>query len=134
MLGLGEAGVGRLLVAELGHRRNVAGRVRPDLRCVLRGGRLDRHHRGQLFVLDRDLLGSIHGLQPRLRNDSGNRFADEAHLAHRQRIVGRRRHGLAIRIHQADEGREGAHAVGLQVGAGEDGDDPRHGLGRSGVD
>ena len=79
VLGLGEGGVGRGLVAEHQPERPVALLVVvPDLRRALFGGVFEIHHRRQLLVVDLDQIGGIARLRLGLRDHEGDAIADIA--------------------------------------------------------
>ena len=79
MLGAGEGGVGRLLVAEHQAEGVVAGRVVvPHLQRVGLGGVFDVDQRRQRLVVDLDQLGGVARLRQGLGDDKGDPVADVA--------------------------------------------------------
>ena len=81
VLGLGEGGIGRLLVAEHQPEADIALRaILPNLGCPIFGGVFEIDHRRDRLVVHLDHLGGIARLAQRLRDDERDAVADEAHL------------------------------------------------------
>ena len=118
VVGLGEGGVGRGLVAEQLHEADIVGAIVPHPRRAL-GGRLrGRGNRRQRLVVDLDQLGGVERLVGGLRHHEGDVVADPAHLVLGQRRVGRLEHAAVAQLEPARD-RQVAPAGGLPVGAGE---------------
>ena len=129
VLGLGEGGVGRLLVAHHQRERDVVGRLVPHQRRAGLDRILDGDDRRQRLVLDLEQLGGVARLRLRLGDDERHAVADRAHLADRE---DRTQRAIALRPAHVlrHVGHEAAELVGLHVGACEHGE---HALGRLGL-
>ncbi len=79
----------------------------------------------QVGVVDGDELGGLGGGLRALGHDEGDALADVAHAPDRQDGMGRHEHGRAVAPVARHEVGKGAEAVGLGVGAGQDGEDAR---------
>ena len=84
VVGLGEGGIDRRLVADLVEERLVAGIVVPHRGRAGRQRRLGGDDRRQRLVIDRDELGRVLRLVQRLGDDEGDGLADIAHALVRQ--------------------------------------------------
>src|SRR5262249_34827507 len=81
VLGLGEGGVGCILVAEHEPKPDIALRaIVPDFSGAVLGGVFEVHHRRQRLIVDLDQFGGIARLGQRLGDDERDAVADEAHL------------------------------------------------------
>ena len=121
VLGLGEGGVGRVLVAEHQAEADIALRaVVPDLGGAVLGGVLEVDDGRQRLVVDLDQFGGVARLRERLGHHEGDAVADEADLVgieHRlERAVALGR--AEILRHQV--GGEAAELLGDGIGAGKD--------------
>ena len=85
---------------------------------------------GQLLVVDFDRFGGVLGHVLVARDDGGERIAVEAHLAHRERPVGRVLGRHVGHHHRLRQGRD----LIFDVVARDHRDDARHGLRLAGVD
>ena len=135
MLGLGEGGIGRRLIAEHQPERPVAlVVVLPDLRRAFFDGVFEIGDRRQFLVFDLDQIGGIARLHLGLGDHEGDAVADIADLVvadQRQpgAKAGRRADFLRHRM-----GGQFAELVGLGVGAGQNQQHAGRGLGLRGVD
>jgi len=120
------------LVAALEPVGQVARRFVPEKRrpCGKRRRRID--HRRQGPVRDLDELGRITRLLPRIGNDKRHRVADVADPVARQGPARRHDHWRDCR-HLGDA-RQGADAVRLEIGRGENAPHPRHRPRSRGID
>ena len=100
-----------------------------ECRAVL-GGRLDVDDHVERLVLDVDELGRIDGVRPRIRKDDRDAVALIVHLRDGKREVLGVLHVLGHRPRT----RHCRLPVVAQIGAGEDSDDARRRLRRSGID
>ncbi len=126
VLGAGERGVGRVLVAHHQRERNVVGRLVPH-----RGrARLHRIFDGddgrQRLVVDLDQFGGVARLHRRFRDHEGDAVADRAHLVGFEDRTQRAEALRAAHILRHRR-REAAELVGDDIGAGEH---REHALGR----
>ena len=98
VVGLGEGGVGRLLIALEMHEADVVFAIVPDEGRA--GLRAQRHGSdgGQDLVVDLDQFGGVLRLFDRVRDDEGDGIADIAHLHFRQRGEMRAIHGRAVAL------------------------------------
>ena len=112
--------------------RDIAGSLRPDLRCARANGLAQIDRGGALLVLDGDELGGVLRGGERLGDHNGNGLA---HMAH-----GRAGKRGAVRNDELLSAAAGKRRVlrhvadAFHVGGGEHADDARRGLGRGGVD
>ena len=130
MLGLGEGGIGRGLIAEHQPERPVALLVvLPDLRRALLRGVLEIGDRRQFLVLDLDQFGGVARLHLGLGDHEGDAVADIAHA-----VLADQRQPGAEAGRRADLFRhrmrgQFAELVGLGIGAGQDQQHAGRGLG-----
>ena len=103
-----------------------------------RGARPDRVEHAddcrQRLVLHLDRFDRLAGLLEAIGDHKGDRVADAAHLADRERGVGRLLHRRTVDVGDPPAARDAVDIVGGEVGAGEDGDDARHRGSRRGID
>ena len=133
VFGAGEGGVGRLLAAHHERDGDIVGRAVPDHRSARLDRILERDHGWQGLIVDRDQFGSVARLLQGFRHHKGDAVADRPHLAARQdrpkrAVAFGAAHVLRHDRHQASD------LVGLGVGAGEHGENPRSRLGRRRID
>ena len=123
--GPGERRLDRRLVALLPVEAEVARRLVPHPRAV-RLQRLRRAgDRGAVVVIDHHQFRRVAGGLRRLRHHHGDRIADMAHAALRQRRAGRGDVGGAVALRQRRRAGDRLDAVRLQVRDGEDAQDAR---------
>jgi hypothetical protein len=135
VLGLGEGGVGRLLVAEHQPEAGVALRaIVPHLHGAILGGLFEIDHRRQRLVVDLDQLGGVARLGERLGDDEGDAVADEAYLVGDQYRLKRAMPLGRAEVLGHQVGGEAAELVGRRIGAGEHREHAGRGLGLGGVD
>ena len=133
VLGAGERGVGRVLVAHHQREGDIAWRLVPH------GGRarLDRILRaddgGQRFVVDLDQFGGVARLRRRFRDHERDAVADRAHFVGHQDGA-RRSESLRAAHVLGHRRRERAEFVGCDIGACEHGQHAGCGFGLRGVD
>ena len=133
VIGLGERGFGRGLVAEQLHETDIVGAILPDPRRAV-GARLGGGHDcGQRLVVGDDQLGRIERLVIGLRHHEGDVVADPARPVLGQRRI-RRPEDAAVAPLQSIGHRQVAPSRGLPVFSGEHGEHARRGLGLGGVD
>ncbi len=121
MRGACEGGVDRAPVAD---RPDIAGVVRRNLmqrRAALRLRGVD--HGGKRLVIHFDQLGRIARLRLRFGDHDCDALADVAHLALRERRIGRLLHRLALDVGDQPAAGQAADLGGGEVRAGVDGDD-----------
>ena len=99
---------------------------RPDRRRGCAERVVDRGHRGQGLVVDRDALGRVQRQGFGLGDDEGDRIADEPHPVPDQRGPRRVDHRRAVGPRKLVLAGQAAVAVGVPVAAVEHGQDPRH--------
>ena len=128
----GQRRLDRPLVAALEPVGQIARRLVPQQRRLRAKRRHPVNHRRQLPVRHRDPLGGVARLVDSVRDDERHRVADVTHPGKRQ-CTARRRDDRRDRGHLGDA-RQGADAVGLEIGGGEDAAHPRHRAGRRGID
>jgi hypothetical protein len=113
MRSFGKSGIDRGLVAE-----------RPDVASVVRGDIVDRRRfprlgevddGRELFVLHLYLLGGVARLREGLGDHHRDALADVAHLALRERRVGRLLHRLAVHVGDQPAARQAADLGGAEV-------------------
>jgi hypothetical protein len=104
--------------------RHVARHVVVNLRRPVLCGGFRLGDRGQRLDIDGDRFGGVLGLQHGLGDDVGDRIADVAHLAHRQRLAQRLLHGRAVAVVERHDAFE--RAVALEIGGGIDAEHARH--------
>ena len=129
MLGRGEGGVGRILVAEHQPEADIALRaILVDLDGAVLGGVLEVDHGRERLVVDLDQLGGVARLRERLGHHESDAVADEAHLVGDEHGLERAvaLGGAEILRHQV--GGEGAELLRQGVGAGEHAEHARRGL------
>ncbi len=125
MVGLGEGGIDRALVAGLVAERLVAGIVVPHRRRARRQRGLGAGHRRQHLVVDLDQLGGVLGRVQRLGDDEGDGIADIAHALARQQRLQADEGGRAAAPLARHHGRERAEPAPAQILAGQDADHAR---------
>ena len=97
MVGLGEGGVGRGLVADQFDEADIVGRVIPHLRARRASAAVfGRGDRRQRLVLDLDQFGGIERLRHGLGDDEGDAIADPAHAVLGQDRIARLEHRRAV--------------------------------------
>jgi len=135
VLGLGEGGVGRILVAEHEPEPDIALRtIVPDFGGAVLGGVFEVHHRRQRFIVDLDQFGGIARLTQRLGDDERHTVADEAHLSG---IEDRLKRAVALgraEVLRHQMGGEAAQLLRHGIGAGEHAEHARRGLSLGDVD
>ncbi len=145
VMGAGETGVARRLVAGLVQEAEVVRHLVPDRRCARRQRGRRVGDRGQDLVVDLDELGGVLRLVQRLRDDGGDGIAHVLDASHRQRPVGRHEAGAAVGTlarHARGEvaeagldhvlaGEDAEHARRLERHGGVDPADARGGVGRA---
>ena len=115
------------VLAVLRDRADVAWRLVPQDRCI-RGERLAERDRGRHGLdVGEDLRGCVVRRAARFGNDRRHRLADEAHRIGRQGVERRTAHGFARRVLERGIAGERRDVVDEQVGAGQYGEDARHG-------
>ena len=112
MRGLAEGRIGRRLVAELPVAAQVVGHVVEEKRRVGLDGVEHADHRRQHLVVDHHRLGAALRLLQRLGDHEGDRVADVAHLALRQRRMRRLLHRQAVLAGDAPAAGQSADVVG----------------------
>ncbi len=135
MLGAGESGVGRVLVAEHQPEGGIAvWIVVPDLGCAVLGGILESHHHRQRFVLDLNQFGGVARLRQRFGDHECHPVADIADpLRVEDRLKGAVPFGGAEIFRHGMCG-EGAQVIGDRVGAGQNREHAGRGLGLGRID
>ena len=133
VLGVGERGVGRVLVAHHQREGDVVRRLVPDRGRAGLDRVLDIDHRRQRLVVDLDQFGGVLRLRQRFGDDEGDAFADGAHFVdgedrQRRAETFRPAHVFGHRWRQRPE------LVGRDVGAGQHREHAVGGLGFGGVD
>ncbi len=134
MRGLAESGIGRRLVAERPVAAQIVRHVVEQKRRVALDGVEHADDRRQHLIIDDQRVGGALRLLARLRHDEGDRIADMAHLALRQRRMRRLLHRQAVLAGDAPAAGQSADAGGLEIFAGEHGEHARHGKRRGRVD
>ena len=133
MLGVGEGGVGRVLVAHHQRERDIVRRLVPHRRRAGLDRILDADDRRQRLVVDLDQFGGVSRLRSVSATTKATRsptartlsaFEDRAQRAEAFRAA----HVLGHRRRQA------AELVGRDIGAGEHGEHAGRGLGLGGID
>ena len=132
MGGLGEGRFDRFGVAIVIIERHIARHVVVELRCAGLGCGFRRGDGRQRFDIDNDRFGGVLGRVHGLGDDEGDRIADIAHLADRQRFAQRLLHRRAVAIVERHDAFE--RAVALQIGGGIDAEHAGHFARRLGVD
>ena len=133
VIGLGERGFGRGLVAEQLHEADIVRATFPDPRRAVGAGVRGRHDGGQRLVVGDDQLGRVERLVIGLRHHEGDVVADPARPVLGQRRI-RRPEDAAVAPLQSIGHRQVAPSRGLPVFAGEHGEHAGCGLGLAGVD
>ena len=136
VLGTGESGVGRGLVAERNrHARHCRSGNRPRFSAALRFRRLfEIDHRRQRLIVDRHELGGIARLRFGFGDDEGDMIADAANAIGQQHRTRGRKALRAAPGFRHEERRNAADLVGNSIGAGEHTDDARRRFRGSHVD
>ena len=106
--------------------RDIAGRRAVDRRRTGGGGALDVGGARELGIVDRDPLGGILRLLPRLRHHDRHRLADVADAIDREHRHGSGNHRLAVTPDRAGDRRNGAEPGGGEIRAGIDAEDAGH--------
>ena len=133
VIGLGERGFGRGLVAEQLHEADIVRATLPDPRRAGGASLRGRHDGGQRLVVGDDQLGRVERLVISLRHHEGDVVADPARPVLGQRRI-RRPEDAAVAPLQSIGHRQVAPSRGLPVFSGEHGEHARRGLGLGGVD
>ena len=128
VIGLGERGFGRGLVAEQLHEADIVRAILPDPRRAVGASVRGRHDGGQRLVVDDDQLGRVERLVIGLRHHEGDVVADPARPVLGQRRI-RRPEDAAVAPLQSIGHRQVAPSRGLPVFAGEHGEHAGRGLG-----
>ncbi len=119
VVGLGEGGVGRRLVADQFDEADVVGRVVPHLDGARLGRVFGRGDRRQRLEVDGDQFGGVERLRHRLGDDEGDVIADPAHAVLGEDRIARLDHRRAVAALQAARDRQIAPAGRLDVGGGQ---------------
>ena len=133
VVGLGEGGVDRDLVARLVEERLVAGIVRPDGRRAGDERRLRCRYRRQDLVFDGEQLGRILCLVERFGDDEGHRIADISDVVLRQDRLRADKGGAAAAALARHQRAQRAEPARPQIVPGQDGEDARRRPRRVGV-
>ena len=133
VIGLGERGLGRGLVAEELHEADIVRAAFPHPRRAVGAGLRGRHDGGQRLVVGHDQFGRVERLVIGLRHHEGDVVADPAHAVLGQRRIGRPEHAAVAPLQSVGH-RQVAPSGGLPVVAGEHGEHAGRGLGLAGVD
>jgi hypothetical protein len=133
MLGVGKGRVGRLLAAHHQRHRDIVGSALPDRRSARLDRILERDHRRQRVIVDRDQFGGVARLLQGLGHHESDAVADRPHLAAGQdraerAVAFRAAHILRHDWHQASD------LVGFGVGANKHRKHPWSRLGRRRID
>ena len=123
---LAESGIGRSLVAERPIAAQIVRHVVEQKRRVALDGIEHADHRRQDVVVDDHRFGGVLRLLARLGDDEGDRIADMAHLALRQRRMRRLFHRQPVLAGDAPAAGEAADAGRFEVFAGEHREHARH--------
>ena len=133
VLGVGEGGVDRVLVAHHQPDRDIVGGLVPHRGRTGLDRVFDIDHRRQRLVVDLDELGGVLGLEQRFGDDKGDALAQGAHFAD-----GEDRAQRAVALRSAHilrhDRRESAKTVGRDIRSGENGEHAGRGLGLGGID
>ena len=133
VLGIGESGVNRVLVAHHQPDRDIVGRLVPDGGCAGLDRIFDIDHRRQRLIVDLDEFGGVFGLKERFGDDKGDAFAQRADFADgKDRAQGT----VALRAAHVlrHDRRKSAELVGRDIRSGENGEYAGRGLGLGRVD
>jgi hypothetical protein len=125
--------IGRRLVAKRPVAAQVVRHIVEQKRRVALDGVEHADHRRQHLVIDDQRVGGALRLLARFRHDEGNRIADMAHLALRQRRMRRLLHRQAVLAGDAPAAGQSADTGGLEIFAGEHAEHARHGKRRGRV-
>ena len=118
VIGPGEGGVGRGLVAEELHEADIVGALLPDPGRALGGGLRGRHDRGKRLVIDHDQFGRVLGLNERLRHDEGDVVTGPAHVIFDKGGIGRAKAAAVAALEPIGD-RQVPPSRGLPVRSGE---------------
>ena len=132
--GAGKGGGHRLAVAKVKVEPDITGDVVIEKRSTGRGRCASSRDRRQRVDVDEDRFGGVLGLGDGFGDDGGNRLADMADLALRQRIADGAQHRRAVAVVHDLPRRQRADAARLEFGRGVDGEHARHALRLRGVD